>query len=81
VAVSATMMQRGQCRACRLELDPRADKCWFCSTPIPTAPVDEVRVAVPTSDEEDRILFARGVLLGVALVLVPFVIRLTPLPI
>jgi hypothetical protein len=74
------MMQRGQCRACRLELDPRAEKCWFCSTPIPAAPAVEARVVVVTR-EDDGILFARGVLLGVAMVLVPFVIRLTALPI
>jgi hypothetical protein len=81
VAVAATMMQRGQCRACRLELDPRADKCWFCSTTIPSAPVEhQVRVAATTA-EDDGILFARGVLIGVAMVLVPFLIRLTPLPI
>ena len=78
MAVAATMM-RGQCRACRLELDPRADRCWFCSTPIPTVVV-EARAAVADEDD-DSILFARGVLLGVGMVLIPLVIRLAPLPI
>ena len=79
MAVAATMM-RGQCRACRLELDPRADRCWFCSTPIPTDVVDQAR-AVEVPEEDDSVLFARGVLLGVAMVLVPLMIRLAPLPI
>ena len=79
MAVAATMMRRGQCRACRLDLDARAEKCWFCSTPVPAAPIEERRPAATPAEEDDTILFARGVLLGVAVVLVPFAIRLTAL--
>jgi hypothetical protein len=79
VAVAATMVQPGRCRACRLDLDPRAEKCWFCSTPVPAAPIEAGRPAAAPVQEDDTILFARGVLLGVAVVLVPFVIRLTAL--
>ena len=79
MAVAATMVQPGRCRACRLDLDPRAEKCWFCSTPVPIAPIEERRPAVAPAREDDTILFARGVLLGGAVVLVPFVIRVAAL--
>ena len=79
MAVAATMVRPGRCRACRLDLDPSAESCWFCSTPVPVARIEEPRPAAAPAQEDDTILFARGVLLGVAVVLVPFLLRLVAL--
>jgi hypothetical protein len=80
VAVAATMMRGSQCRACRLDLDARAEKCWFCSTPVLVASGRAATVQISAeADDQDGILFARGVLIGIAAVLVPFVVHLTAL--
>ena len=79
MAVAATMMRSGRCRACRLDLDPRAESCWFCSTPVPAAS-PTTGIATEAADmADDGVLFARGVLLGIAVVLVPFAVHLTAL--
>ena len=81
MAVAATMVRPGRCRACRLDLDPRAESCWFCSTPVPLVPIEQRRPTAAPAEEDETILFARGVLLGVAVVLVPFLLRLVALAI
>jgi hypothetical protein len=80
VAVAASAVaQRLQCRCCKLDLDPRAEACWFCSTPVESAsPRSPAAPAAPPVDD-DSIRFARGLLIGIAVVLVPFAIHLTGL--
>ena len=76
MAVAATAARRRRCRACRLELDPQAEACGFCSTPAPTVPDDARLVAAAIDcDDDEAVRFARGVLLGVAIVLIPLLIR------
>jgi hypothetical protein len=79
-AVASAIVRAGQCRACRLNLDPSATACWFCSTPVPAATTQTRRAVSVTPTEDDGILFARGVLLGIAAVLIPFAIRFAALP-
>ena len=79
MAVAATMMRSGRCRACRLDLDPRALSCWFCSTPVPSAPVARARAVAMPAEEDESLLFARGLLLGLAVVMSPFTIRIAAL--
>jgi hypothetical protein len=79
VAVAATMMRSGRCRACRLDLDPRAESCWFCSTPVPSPRVAQARAIALPAEEDESILFARGLLLGLAVVMIPFTIRIAAL--
>ena len=79
MAVAATMMRSGRCRACRLDLDPRAQACWFCSTPVPSAPIARAHAVALPVEEDESILFARGLLLGLAVVMIPFTIRIAAL--
>jgi hypothetical protein len=78
-AVASAIVRTGRCRACRLNLDPSATACWFCSTPVPAAPAEARHSTAVAASEDDGILFARGVLLGIAIVLVPFAIRFAAL--
>ena len=77
--LAVAMGRTGHCASCRLELDPTAAMCWFCSTPNPGRSLEARFSGGATGADDESIAFARGVLLGAALVLVPFAIRLVTL--
>jgi hypothetical protein len=82
LAVAIQRVRR--CRTCRLEVNPRAAACWFCSTPLrasPTVAPPPARAPVGAAGEADRVAFASGVLAGAAVVLIPLAIRLALGPI
>jgi hypothetical protein len=77
--MAVAMGRAGYCASCRLELDPAAAMCWFCSTPNPGRSLEAQFAGGSAVAGDESVAFARGVLLGAALVLVPFVVHLTAL--
>jgi hypothetical protein len=58
-------------------LRTRAAECWFCSAPLGEASAPPRLPAGSADADEDVIAFARGFMVGAAVVLVPLAIRLT----
>jgi hypothetical protein len=76
--MAVATMHEGRCRSCRVALRPRASECWFCSAPVEGVGARQRPSIGPTADDydEDGIAFARGLVAGAAVVLVPLAIRL-----